>query len=306
MAESNSGCHEETFLDLSDWLPDPNTAYDDPTLSVSCTGGTMMVSSNSVPQYKVQWSSGLGGFANDLEPTDTTYQIPLTTVFNSTPVQATVVGGVGVAINGVQISSPSSSGGIYLEYADPAAIEADSDTCKGHPNPDGKYHYHALKPTCFFPNAENGDSVGQACTAPSPILGWIADGYPILGPCECLDAACTQVVEMVPSWTMTGSSAQCAYQNATYIGDATGEESDNDNMLDECNGHYGPNGDYHYHMTNSYPWTTRCYRGTPKQPQQAIGHVYDSSAGKNDCCFEKDCVDGAFTDTGCTMASCVP
>src|SRR5581483_5022694 len=155
--------------------------------------------------------------------------------------------------------SPSASGGV-LEYADPASIEIDSDTCKGHPNPSGKYHYHSLKPTCFFPKAENGDLVGSTCTAPSPIIGWLADGYPMMGPCECLDAACTQVVEMRSSWSLISgrNPSTCAYQDYQYVGDAN-EESDGDKYLDQCNGHYGPNGDYHYHMTNEYPWSTRCY-----------------------------------------------
>src|SRR6185369_11300104 len=133
------------------------------------------VTSNSVPQYLIDWKdASRSSFANTLVPTSTTYQIPKTPTFNATPKQATVVGGVGVAINGVQISSPSASGGV-LTYADPGEIEVDSDKCEGHPNPGGKYHYHSLKPSCFFPNAENGDLVGKPCTAPSPIIGWIAD-----------------------------------------------------------------------------------------------------------------------------------
>jgi hypothetical protein len=38
----------------------------------------------------------------------------------------------------------------------------------------------------------------------------------------------------------------------------------------------------------------------------AAGHTYDASAGKNDCCFEKECVGGEFTDTGCQMQTCTP
>lgn len=303
MAESDASCREETLLDLTDWLPDPNTAHADPTLSVTCSASLMSVTSNSVPPYKFG-----ANYANTLVPTTTTYQIPRTPVFNAVPKQATVVGGVGVAINGVQISSPSASGG-PLQYADPADIEADGDGCKGHPNPQGKYHYHSMKPSCFFAKAENGDSAGQACTAPSPIIGWIADGYPILGPCECLDAACTQVVEMRSSWELGGGDNNpraCAHQDYRYVGDTTGEESDGDRYLDECNGHYGPNGDYHYHMTNAYPWTLRCYRGTP-MTTMAIGHVYNNAAGTNDCCFEKQCKNGVYqTGVSCMMMSCVP
>jgi hypothetical protein len=277
-------------------------------MTVACTSTTMTVSSNSVPQYLIDWAdAGRNSFANTLVPTDATYTVPRTAAFNATPIQATVVGGVGIAINGVAISSPSASGG-PLQYADPAGTEVDGDTCDGHPNPGGKYHYHSLKTTCFFPKADNGDLKNDPCTAPSPILGWIADGYPILGPCECLDAACTQVVEMRSSWALQGGDNNpraCAYQDYTYTGQA-GEESDGDQYLDECSGHFGPAGDYHYHATNEYPWTLRCYRGNPMS-QMTMGHDYDASAGKNDCCFEKQCIAGVYqTGVNCMMMSCVP
>lgn len=249
LGDSNANCREETFLDLATWLPDPNQSLEDPEMTVSCTSTTMTVSSNSVPQYLIDWADAQrNSFANDLKPTDATYTVPRTAAFNATPKQASVVGGVGIAINGVQISSPSASGG-PLEYADPAGTEVDGDTCDGHPNPGGKYHYHSLKTTCFFPKADNGNLKNDPCTAPSPILGWIADGYPILGPCECLDAACTQVVEMRSSWSLSGGDNNpraCAYQDYTYVGAVTGEESDGDQYLDECSGHYGPAGDYHH------------------------------------------------------------
>ena len=64
-------------------------------------------------------------------------------------------------------------------------IEADGDNCLGHPNPSGKYHYHAMKAKCLFSGANNGDLRGQACKSPSPTVGWIYDGYPMKGPCEC-------------------------------------------------------------------------------------------------------------------------
>lgn len=310
LAESNANCREETFLDISDWLPDPNGSYSDPTLTVSCTASVMSVTSNSVPQYKIDWENpSRNSFANTLVPTTTTYNIPRTPTYNATPKQATVVGGVGVAINGVQVSSPSASGG-PLQYADPAGTEVDGDLCMGHPNPSGKYHYHALMTSCLFPDADDGELMGDPCTAPSPIIAWIADGYPMLGPCECLDAACTQVVEMRSSYVLDGGDDDpdaCAYQDYTYQGNV-GEDTDGDKYLDECSGHVGPAGDYHYHITNEYPWTLRCYRGNPTTSGMAIGHQYNAAAGGNDCCFEKQCEAGVFQSGGgaCMAMSCTP
>jgi uncharacterized protein (TIGR03382 family) len=266
----------------------------------------MSVVSNSVPPYLIDWADpGRSSFANTLVPTSATYQIPKTTVFNDPPIQATVVGGVGVAVNGMQISSPSASGGM-LKYADPAAIEVDGDLCHGHPNPAGKYHQHAMAASCVFPDAEDGTSEGSPCTAPSPLIGWIADGYPMYGPCECLDEDCAQVVEMKSSWSLAGGDgdvSDCAHQDYTYVG-AADEESDGDAYLDECSGHYGPGGDYHYHMTNAYPWTLRCYRGTPRTTSTA-GRVYNAASGQSDCCFEAQCDGGNYNGSSCTTATCV-
>lgn len=302
---STTTCRDETFLDLTDWLPDPNS-YTDPFINITCSAMTMSVSTNSVPQYLIDWEdAGRTSFANTLIPTTSNYSIPRTPAFNATPIQATVVGGVGVAVNGVQISSPSASGG-PLRYADPTTptIEVDGDMCHGHPNPQGKYHYHAMMTSCLFEDAEDGTSMGSACTAPSPIIGWIADGYPILGPCECTDADCTSVVEMQSSYSLiAGHNAnECAYQDYAYNGQAN-EYDDDDEYLDECSGHIGPNGDYHYHITNSYPWTLRCYRGNP-MATMAIGHTYNNAA--NDCCFEKQCSNGTYVDVACDPDTCTP
>ncbi len=59
-------------------------------------------------------------------------------------------------------------------------------------------------------------------------------------------------------------------------------------------------------MTNEYPSTLRCYRGTPMETMTA-GHDYDASAGKNDCCFEKQCKAGKYqTGVSCMMETCTP
>ncbi len=34
-------------------------------------------------------------------------------------------------------------------------------------------------------------------------------------------------------------------------------------ILDECNGQVGPEGDYHYHATETFPYILGCYNGAP-------------------------------------------
>ena len=108
------------------------------------------------------------------------------------------------------------------------------DKCNGHPQFSGQYHYHNWSP-CI--KAERAD-------AP---VGWMLDGFPILGP--------------------TG---------------VDGKKITNKD-LDECHGRVGPvwmDGKlvtiYHYHFTLEYPYTIGCYRG---HVDQAFLHVLMGKAG---------------------------
>jgi hypothetical protein len=263
-----ANCPDETFLDVSLW-PGPGGGYPDPELDIVCNANTMTVTSNNMTHYEFVQVSPF-----DLVEQMQVFQIPLMTLWNDPPLEASVLGEVGIAINGLVLGTPSASA--MLEYADPAATEV-TDACDGHTNAQG-YHYHSLVPTCFHP--------GDDGTARSPIIGWIFDGYPMYGPYECTDETCTTVVEMQSSWAEINDPADCAWQSYAYIGDAD-EESDGDDVLDRCNGHIGPYGDYHYHMTNAYPWTTRCYRGDPSMDGQLYGTMADMQ-------FEANCVDGVY------------
>jgi hypothetical protein len=49
----------------------------------------------------------------------------------------------------------------------------------------------------------------------------------------------------------------CVWSNNAYVAKASSD------YLDECNGHVGPDGGYHYHTTSTFPYILSCYRGTP-------------------------------------------
>lgn len=114
------------------------------------------------------------------------------------------------------------------------------------------------------------------------------DGYELRGPYDCLDAACAQVVEMRSSWTEVNDPSDCAYTSYAYTGHATDEESDDDEFLDECSGHFDAFGEYHYHVTEAYPWTTRCWRGNVGNQ-----HLY-GVVGTNDAMFASHCSTGTY------------
>lgn len=131
------------------------------------------------------------------------------------------MGPIGVAKNGVAIFNA-------LDAIDRDAVAHEvQDSCGGHPQMRGLYHYHAI-PSCLT----KGESKRRA----SGLLGWALDGYPIYGPRghggkllsnDDLDACHGQVskVRYEGRWQRI----------------------------------------YHYNATLEYPYTLGCFRGTPWQ-----------------------------------------
>lgn len=125
------------------------------------------------------------------------------------------MGMIGFAVTGVAIYNAFDAAG-----RDAPAHEM-QDLCSGHPQRTGQYHYHNLSP-CL--SADDPD-------AP---VGWMLDGFPILGPV-----------------------------------DGNGKRYTNDD-LDACHGTTGPvtiDGKtvimYHYRFTDEFPYSIGCFSGTP-------------------------------------------
>jgi hypothetical protein len=72
----------------------------------------------------------------------------------------------------------------------------------------------------------------------------------------CTTGYCTEVM-IEGSETTACVPKTCVWSNNVYAAKAGSA------YLDECNGHVGPNGDYHYHTTTTFPYILGCYRGTP-------------------------------------------
>ncbi len=103
------------------------------------------------------------------------------------------------------------------------------DECNGHPQVSGVYHYHGPS-SCV--NSSPTNTSGEA-----NVFGYALDGFGI-------------------------------YENVENGKSLTNED------LDECHGHTHEivwNGErksiYHYHLTNEFPYTLGCFRGTPVQRQ---------------------------------------
>jgi hypothetical protein len=126
-----------------------------------------------------------------------------------------------------------------------------TDAHHAHTQPDGRYHYHG------DPLAMYGEP-----TAPSPVIGFAADGFPIYGP--YFDDG-GEIRAVVSGYTLrsgsrpTGSTSPGGTYDGTYVDDY---EFTGAGDLDECNGMM-IEGQYGYYVTRSYPWVIGCFSGAP-------------------------------------------
>jgi hypothetical protein len=132
------------------------------------------------------------------------------------------MGPIGTALNGVVFFNPFEAGGMN-------AVEGYSevwlDSCCGHPQQDGVYHYHKYPSCVKSPFADDGKQH-------SPVIGFAFDGFPVYGPYE--------EAEVMAKDLKAGSGR----------------------ALDVCNGHMDDQRGYHYHVTpGRFPYVFGGYTG---------------------------------------------
>jgi len=130
------------------------------------------------------------------------------------------MGPIGTALNGVVFFNPFEMEGMN-------AVEGYSevwlDSCCGHPQQTGVYHYHKYPSCVKSPFADDGKQH-------SPIIGFAWDGFPLHGPYE-----------------ESGVMAR---------------DLKSDRALDVCNGHQDKSRGYHYHVTpGRFPYILGGYAG---------------------------------------------
>lgn len=219
-----------------------NSGYDAPSVAASCSTDSLVVESNGIIGYEY-----IAMTPNGLSEQNYRWSIPLDPVWLDTPTDLALLGTVGVTINGLPIFGPNEAERPD-PYGDPV-YNGLMDDCLGHTGPGGTYHYHAIVVACL--------TAATPANQPDPVIGYSFDGYPIYGPKGCLDEACTEVVEFESGWVQTGDPTTYAWDNHEYQG---GSEN---NVLDECNGRFGPDGTYRYHATSTFPYILGCHHGEP-------------------------------------------
>jgi YHYH protein len=139
----------------------------DANVKVTFTDKYMIVESDGIPTHPH------GEFPNASNPNSIKKQnykfyIPLEPKPADKP-RKTPFGPIGVAINGIPFYNQYNA-----EGADAVKVEV-FDSCCGHPDPQGRYHYHKY-PVCV--KSPFKDEAGKH----SPLIGYAFDGYAIYGP----------------------------------------------------------------------------------------------------------------------------
>ena len=166
----------------------------------------------------IEEGSGINGSCLDAEldeSYDITYYIPAYPVKAETSSTTASLEYWGISLDGFPFAERPPGAASPVGVAIPGL-----DSCGGHPQPDGPYHYH-LMPQVINDLLEDNDITNVSCEyieqSNSTILGYARDGFPIYGTAE-----------------------------------SDGSEPAG---LDECNGHLDVTDDfsdgiYHYHISN--------------------------------------------------------
>jgi hypothetical protein len=154
------------------------------------------------------------------------------------------MGPIGMALNGVVFYNPFEAGG---RNAVEGYSEVWLDSCCGHPDQRGVYHYHKYPSCVKTPFPDEGK-------AHSPIIGFAFDGFPVYGPYE---------------------------EKGVLAKDLKGERA-----LDVCNGHSDAERGYHYHVTpGKFPYILGGYHGVPETSNNrgiartGSGAIKDNASG---------------------------
>lgn len=192
-------------------------------IEVSLDGDTLTLSDDGIPDHDVLEAYLLiDGSTVGVVATAYEMEIPTNPTLAAEPTD-TSLGSIGVAISGAVYFNPYEGDGTTVAVDN--NFEADGipflDACNGHPLPSGGTFHYHGVPYCV---TDKVDTAGEH----SVIIGVLLDGFAVYGP--------------------------------------QGEGGAAPDDLDACSGHEGPtpefpDGVYHYHLTESSPYSIDCYAG---------------------------------------------
>ncbi len=211
----------DTYVDLFGYhLADSNNDGI-PNLAIRHDEKAIIIDSQGYPNHPTAIFPNSGN-PNRIRVQDFHFRLPLEPQRAAT-ITRVPMGPIGMALNGVVFFNPFEAGGMN---AIEGYAEVWLDSCCGHPQQHGVYHYHKYPSCVKSPFADDGQRH-------SPVLGFAFDGFPVHGP----------------------------YEEAGVMA----KDLKGDRALDVCNGHDDPARGYHYHVTpGRFPYIIGGYAGVPE------------------------------------------
>jgi hypothetical protein len=231
----------DRFVDLFSYHRQDSNRDGIDNVRLSHDGRFLLVRSQGYPNHPTAIFPNSGN-PNTIRVQDFHFRFPLEPKRAET-ITRVPMGPIGMALNGVVFYNPFEAGGMN-------AVEGYSevwlDSCCGHPDQRGVYHYHKYPSCVKTPFPDEGKEH-------SPIIGFAFDGYPVHGPYE---------------------------EKGVMAKDLKGERA-----LDVCNGHSDPERGYHYHVTpGKFPYIIGGYAGVPEPNSRGLargetGAIKDNASG---------------------------
>ena len=162
----------DTYVDLFSYHLADSNKDGIPNLAIRHDDKSLIVDSQGYPNHPTAIFPNSGN-PNRIRVQDFHFRLPLEPK-RASAITRVPMGPIGMALNGVVFFNPFEAGGMN-------AIEGYSevwlDSCCGHPQQHGVYHYHKYPSCVKSPFADDGQRH-------SPVLGFAFDGFPVHGPYE--------------------------------------------------------------------------------------------------------------------------
>ena len=161
-----------TYVDLFSYHLAISNKDGIPNLVIRYDDSSLLIESQGYPNHPTAIFPNSAN-PNRIRVQDFHFRLPLEPKLASS-ITRVPMGPIGMALNGVVFFNPFEAGGMN-------AIEGYSevwlDSCCGHPQQHGVYHYHKYPSCVKSPFADDG-------RRHSPVLGFAFDGFPVHGPFE--------------------------------------------------------------------------------------------------------------------------
>jgi len=162
----------ERYLDLFSYHERDSNGDGIPNIALSHIETHLVMKSQGYPNHPTAIFPNSGN-PNAIQVQDFEFRLPLRPRL-AEQITRVPMGPIGVALNGVVFFNPFEQGGMN---AVAGYSEVWLDSCCGHPQQTGVYHYHKYPSCVKSPFPDEG-------AEHSPVLGFAFDGFPVHGPYE--------------------------------------------------------------------------------------------------------------------------